>query len=73
MGKSRLSKLSVVVLAAIAGCLVGVAPRAQAQKARDVRVIHEAKHDVSLTLREMAKMVGVQNMPTGKSNCALTP
>lgn len=61
MGKLRFYELCAVVLAAITGCLLSVVPSAQAQDARGgVRVIHELKHDVSLPLREMAKMAEVQ-------------
>ena len=60
MAKLRLQELAVLVLAVVAGFLLLSMP-AQAQGIRrGVTVIHEVKHDVSLPLREMAKMVEVQ-------------
>ncbi len=62
MATLRRHELSVVVLAVITGCLLSTLPAAHAQTVlRGVKVIHEVKHDVSLPLREMAKMVEVPN------------
>ena len=59
MATLRLQKLGLLVLPMIIAGVVSV-PLAQAGS---VRVIHEVKHDVSLPLRDMAKMVQVPEHP----------
>ena len=56
MATLRRNKLAHVVLSMIAFCMAGVLTA----EAGSVRVIPEIKHDVSLPLRDMAKMVPVQ-------------
>ena len=61
MSDLRSKKLSKIVLAALAFCLVGFAFAAQGENVqKGATVVNEIKHDVSLPLSEMVKLTPVQ-------------